>query len=38
LWADKDFMKVVRSKDLERFFDLSYYTKHVDKIFKKVGL
>ncbi|NQT75769.1 MAG: adenylosuccinate lyase [Candidatus Omnitrophica bacterium] len=38
LWADKDFMKVVRPKGLERFFDLSYYTKHVDKIFKKVGI
>ncbi len=38
LWTDKDFMKAVRPKELERFFDLGYYTKHVDNIFKKVGL
>jgi len=38
LWMDKDFMKVVKPRELERFFDLGYYTKHVDKIFKKVGI
>ncbi|MEK6732451.1 MAG: adenylosuccinate lyase [Candidatus Omnitrophota bacterium] len=38
LWNDSDFMKVVKPKEIERFFDLGYYTKHVDKIFKKVGI
>ncbi len=38
LWKDKDFMKVVKPRELEKFFDLSYYTKHVDRIFKKVGI
>lgn len=38
LWMDKDFMKVIKPKELEKFFDLSYYTRHVDKIFKKVGI
>lgn len=38
LWMDKDFMKVVKPKELEKLFDLSYYTRHVDKIFKKVGI
>nr|MBC8473224.1 adenylosuccinate lyase [Candidatus Omnitrophota bacterium] len=38
LWMDKDFMKVVKPRELERFFDLGYYTKHVGKIFKKVGI
>ena len=38
LWMDKDFRKVVKSRELEKFFDLGYYTKHVDKIFKKVGI
>ncbi|MBU1146977.1 MAG: adenylosuccinate lyase [Candidatus Omnitrophica bacterium] len=38
LWMDNDFRKVVRSKELEKFFDLGYYTKHVDKIFRKVGI
>ena len=38
LWTDKDFMKVVKPREIEKFFDLNYYTKHVDKIFKKVGI
>ena len=38
LWMDKDFMKVVKPREIERFFDLEYYTKHVDKIFKKVDI
>ena len=38
LWNDSDFMKVVKPKEIEGFFDLGYYTKHVDKIFKKVGI
>ena len=38
LWKDKDFMKAVKPRELEKFFDLAYYTKHVDRIFKKVGI
>ncbi|MBU1006832.1 MAG: adenylosuccinate lyase [Candidatus Omnitrophica bacterium] len=38
LWADKDFMKAVKPRELEKFFDLDYYTKHVEKIFRKVGI
>ena len=38
LWEDKDFMKVVKPRELEKFFDLSYYTKYVDRIFRKVGI
>ena len=38
LWMDKDFMKVVKPKELEKFFDLGYYTKHVGNIFRKVGI
>ena len=38
LWKDKDFMKIVKPREIEKFFDLGYYTKHVDRIFKKVGV
>ena len=38
LWADKDFIKVFKPKEIESFFDLEYYTKHVDRIFKRVGI
>ncbi|MDP2922005.1 MAG: adenylosuccinate lyase [Candidatus Omnitrophota bacterium] len=38
LWADSDFIKVVRPREIEKFFDIGYYTKHVDRIFKKVGI
>jgi len=38
LWKDKDFMKVVRPRELEMFFDLGYYTRYVDRIFRKVGI
>jgi len=38
LWNDKDFMKVVKPKEIEGFFKLGYYTKHVNRIFKKVGI
>jgi len=38
LWADSYFMKVVKPREIEKFFDLGYYTKHVDRIFKKVGI
>ncbi len=38
LWKDKDFMKFVKPGEIEDFFDLQYYTKYVDRIFKKVGI
>lgn len=38
LWKDKDFTKTVDPKEIEGFFDLTYYTKHVDGIFRKVGI
>ena len=38
LWMDKDFIKVVKSREIEKFFDLGYYTRHVGKIFRKVGI
>ncbi len=38
LWMDKDFIKTVKSRELEKFFDLAYYTRHVAKIFRKVGI
>ncbi len=38
LWNDKNFIKTIKPRALEKFFDLGYYTKHVDRIFKKVGI
>ena len=38
LLADKDFAKVIKPKEIEGFFNVKYYTKHVDAIFKKVGI
>lgn len=38
LWKDKDFMKVVKPREIEKFFDLTYYTRYVDRIFRKVGI
>ncbi|MFC1667071.1 adenylosuccinate lyase [Candidatus Omnitrophota bacterium] len=38
LWKDKDFIKTVKPREIEKFFELSYYTRHVDKIFRKVGI
>lgn len=38
LWMDKDFIKAVRPREIEEFFDLAYYTKYVDRIFRKVGI
>lgn len=38
LWYDGDFTKVIKPREIEKLFDLDYYTKHVDKIFKKVGI
>ncbi|MBU4149042.1 MAG: adenylosuccinate lyase, partial [Candidatus Omnitrophica bacterium] len=38
LWNDKDFIKIIRPREIEELFDLGYYTRHVDRIFKKVGI
>ena len=38
LWKDKDFRTALAPKEIEKFFELAYYTKHVDGIFKKVGI
>ncbi|MFH1478894.1 MAG: adenylosuccinate lyase [Candidatus Omnitrophota bacterium] len=38
LWEDKDFMSLVTPKEMENFFDLTYYLKYVGRIFKKVGI
>lgn len=38
LWGDSDFIKIFKPKEIEKFFGLSYYTKYIDKIFKKVGI
>ncbi len=35
---DNDFMKFVKPKEINRFFEVAYYTKHVNTIFKKVGI
>ncbi|MBI3678127.1 MAG: adenylosuccinate lyase [Proteobacteria bacterium] len=36
LKADKDVVKAVPARDLEKLFDLDFHTKHVDTIFKRV--
>jgi adenylosuccinate lyase len=38
LLRDKKVVKYLTQKDLERIFDLDYYLRNVDKIFRKVGL
>jgi adenylosuccinate lyase len=38
LWNDTDFTKAIRPREIEKLFDLGYYVKHVDKIFKNVGI
>jgi adenylosuccinate lyase len=38
LWKDRSFREIIKSGEIDKFFDLSYYTKHVDKIFKRVGI
>jgi adenylosuccinate lyase len=38
LLDDGDFMKFVKPKEMNRFFEVAYYTKHVNTIFKKVGI
>jgi adenylosuccinate lyase len=36
LKADKDVVALVPAKELEAMFDLSYHTKHVETIFRRV--
>jgi len=38
LLADNDVMIYLGKEDMERIFELGYYLRNVDKIFKKVGL
>jgi len=38
LLEDGDFTKLVRPREIDSFFDVKYYTKHVNAIFKKVGV
>jgi len=38
LLKDTEVAKHLKAKDLDRIFDLGYYLRHVNKIFRKVGL
>ena len=38
LLDDSDFIKFAKPKEINRLFDIAYYTKHVDTIFKKAGI
>ena len=38
LKGDGDFIKLVKSKEIDDFFNVAYYTKHVNTIFKKAGI
>jgi len=38
LLDDSDFIKSVKPEKINDFFDVAYYTKHVNTIFKKVGI
>ncbi len=38
LLADKDVIKYLSSKDVDKIFDLNYYLRNVNKIFKQIGL
>jgi len=38
LLKDSDFTKAVKPKEIGKFFDIGYYTKYVDSIFKRVGI
>lgn len=35
---DKDVLKYLNTKEIESCFDLDYYLRNVDKIFKRIGL
>jgi adenylosuccinate lyase len=38
LKADKEVVAQLPTTELESLFDYQYYLKHVDRIFKRVGL
>jgi len=38
LLRDKEVLKYLTKKDLDKIFDLDYYLRNVNKIFRKVGL
>jgi adenylosuccinate lyase len=38
LLEDKEVIRYLGKKDLEQIFDLDYYLRHIDKIFRRVGL
>lgn len=38
LLKDKGVMRYLRKKDLDKIFDLDYYLRNVNRIFRKVGL
>jgi len=38
LLDDRDFVKFVRPNEINKLFDIAYYTKHVETIFKKTGV
>lgn len=38
LLADREVLKYLTQKDLDKVFDLDYYLRNVSKIFRKVGL
>ncbi|MBI1869966.1 MAG: adenylosuccinate lyase [Chlamydiae bacterium] len=38
LLGDKEFLKLIDSKRIEACFDLKYHLKHVDDVFKRLGL
>jgi adenylosuccinate lyase len=38
LLKDKEVRRYLQKRDLEKIFDLDYYLRYVDRIFKRVGL
>ncbi len=38
LLADKELCRFISGKELDKIFDLDYYLRNINKIFKKVGL
>jgi len=38
LLKDRDVSKYLTRKDLDKIFDLDYYLRNVNKIFRRVGL
>ncbi|TRZ48397.1 adenylosuccinate lyase [bacterium] len=38
LFQDKEVMRYLKTQELDKIFDLDYYLRHVNRIFRKVGL